>query len=256
MQPAKVLTTMVTIIGIATPCLAQGAYYDQGQGQGPPQQGQQYAPPPQYAPAGAGYPPQGYPQGAQGYLPQRYPQPGQGYQPAPGAMISQPPAVQGGNQIAPAGAKGAMSVAQWFHSYDQIRHQAQMSPAERQRADALLSRGLSMLMPGDEKIATKNLLTSMVLRYQKACQQLKALPQLNQTTALHHAYYNYFATAGQLFSDYLRVQDNLLTTDAATGQPLATSLIQRKQMLEAFEHECKQMDTQTRGQYGIAAYPW
>jgi hypothetical protein len=256
---------MVALIGLATPGLAQGPYYDQGQG---PPQGQS-PPPPQYAPPSGGYPqaypaggyppPQGYPPGAQGYPPpQGYPQGAQGYAPMPGAMMTPPASGQSGNRMPPVAPPkaGGMSVAEWFHSYDQIRHQAQMSPAERQHADSLLSRGFSILMPGDEKIATKNLLTSMVLRYQKACQQLKALPQMSQTTALHHAYYNYFATAEQLFGDYLRVQDNLLTTDAATGQPLASSLIQRKQMLEAFEHECKQMDAQTRGQYGIAVYPW
>jgi hypothetical protein len=148
-----------------------------------------------------------------------------------------------------------MSVAQWFHNYDQIRHQAQMSPAERQRADTMLSRGVSILMPGDEKEATKRLLQSMVGRYDRACQQLKQLPQLSQTAYLHRAYYNYFNIARQLFADYVRVQDNLLTPDAA-GQPLATSLMQRKQNLQALEHECKQIDAQVRGQFGIAPYPW
>jgi len=149
-----------------------------------------------------------------------------------------------------------MSVAQWFQNYDQIRHQAQMSPQERRRADALMSKGMSILMPGDEKEATRKLLISMVSRYKRACEQLKMLPQLSQTAYLHHAYYNYFSTAGQLFGDYLRVQNNLFVTDATTGQPVASSLIQRKQMLEGLEHQCKQVDLQTRGQFGVAPYPW
>src|SRR5205807_6758061 len=137
-----------------------------------------------------------------------------------------------------------------------IRHQAQMNPSERQRADALMSRGLSILIPGDEKASTKALLTSMVTRYQHACQQLKQLPQLNQTTNLHHGYYNYFAAAGALFSDYVRVQENLFVTDATTGQPVASGLLQRKQMLEALEHQCKALDAQVRQQCGVAAYPY
>ena len=192
-----------------------------------------------------------YQQGYPGYQP-AYPPAAVYPQNQPPAAPSYAPQKQNGGQ----NASQSMSIAQWFHNYDQIRHQAQMSPGERQRADALLSRGFSILMPGDEKEATRRLLESMVMRYQKACQQLRQLPQLSQTTTLHHAYYNYFATASQLFSDYVRVQDNLLTPDASTGQPLATSLIQRKQNLEVVEHNCKQMDAQVRQQFGIAPYPW
>lgn len=223
----------------------QGAY----QQQYPPQYGNAQSYPPTYGYAGnaGGYPAAGYPAG--GYPgPQAYPPP-QGYAPAP---VSAQPAAGKAAGVKP----GQISVAQWFSHYDNIRHAAQMSPQERQRADALMSRGFSILIPGDEKLATKQLLTSMVGRYQDACQQLAKVPQLSQTNALHHAYYNYFASAGQLFADYVRVQDNLFVTDAQTGQPVASSLIQRKQLLESLEHQCKQMDAQTRAQYGIAPYAW
>jgi hypothetical protein len=173
---------------------------------------------------------------------------------APVQAMGQPFASRAGTP--PAAPGKAMTLAQWFHYYDQIRHQAQMSGSERLRADGLLSRGLSVLMPGEEKASTSALLNSMVQRYETACNQLRALPQLGQTANLHHAYYNYFATAGQLFADYVRVQNNLFITDAQTGQPLASSLLQRKQMLEGLEHQCKMLDTQTRQQYGIAPYPW
>jgi hypothetical protein len=208
---------------LAAPAFAQGAYYPQNQP--PPNQGSD-----QSGQASTG-----------SWVP--------GMQ-MPAASQSSPyPA----GQSVPA---AALSVPQWFARYDEIRHQAQMSPQERQRADALMSRGLSILLPGDEKAATKALLFQMVGRYERACQQLQVLPQLRQTTQLQHYYYRYFAVSRQLFADYLRVQDNLLLTDAVTGQPVATGLIQRKQMLEQFEHQCKTLDSQTRAACGIPPYRW
>jgi hypothetical protein len=147
-----------------------------------------------------------------------------------------------------------ISIGQWFTRYDQIRFDAQMSPQERQQADALMSRGLSILVPGDNKLATKQLLSTMVGRYQRACAQLKDLPQIAPTQQLQASYFNYFNTAGGLFGDYLRVQDNLFLTDATTGTPLAAGLLQRKQMLEALEAQCKQIDAGARQQFGIPAY--
>lgn len=153
-----------------------------------------------------------------------------------------------------AGMPASMTIPQWFAQYDQIRREAQMSPAERQQADTLMSQGLSILVPGERKIATKQLLGMMVGRYQRACAQLKSLPQIPPTQQLQYSYFNYFNTAGNLFADYIRVQDNLFLTDATTGQPLAAGLIQRKQMLEALEGQCKQMDAATRNQFGVPPY--
>jgi hypothetical protein len=96
----------------------------------------------------------------------------------------------------------------------------------------------------------------LTAKYDTACRQLSSLPQLNQTKYLHQMYYQYFSNAEQLFSDYLRVQNNLFITDATTGQPLAAGLIQRKQMLEGLEHQCKQIDMQTRSQFGMQPYPY
>jgi hypothetical protein len=174
-----------------------------------------------------------------------------GYAPMPAGYPMYP-----GTEAQKAAASVNMPIGQWFSHYDQIRHQAQMSPAERQHADQLMSRGLSILVPGDEKQATKNLLNSLVARYQRACQELRALPQINQTANLHQSYFQYFAAAGQLFGDYVRVQDNIFVSDPSTGKPLAAGLLQRKQMLEALEHQCKQLDAQTRAQYGMPPYPW
>lgn len=149
-----------------------------------------------------------------------------------------------------------LTIAQWFQRYDQIRREAQMSPTERQQADTLLSRGISILVPGQQKLETKALLSNMVGRYQRACMQLKQLPQIQPTQQLHLSYFNYFSNAGNLFNDYLRVQDNLFLTDATTGQPVAASLLQRKQMLEALETRCKQVDSATRAQFGVPPYKY
>jgi hypothetical protein len=194
-------------------------------------------------PYGPGAPPMQQGMAGQGLTP---------YQPAPSGFP--------GYQPLPDAARNSTSLAipvnQWFSHYDQIRHQAQMSPQERQRADQLMSRGLSILVPGDEKVATKNLLSSLAVRYQRACQDLSTLPQISQTSNLHQNYFQYFSAAGQLFNDYVRVQDNIFVTDASTGKPLAASLLQRKQVLQGLEHQCKQLDAQTRAQFGVPPYPW
>lgn len=172
--------------------------------------------------------------------------------------LQSPQSVPGGMYCegGPPPGSAAPTIGQWFSRYDQIRHEAQMTPAERQRADGLMSRGLSLLVPGEEKQLTKNLLASLVFRYQRACQQLKALPQMNQTNNLQVSYFQYFYNAAQLFSDYARVQDNVFATDQSTGQPIAAGLMQRKQMLEGLEHQCKALDSQTRMQFKIPSYQW
>ena len=191
---------------------------------------------------------QGY--AAQGYNPAMMPPPQMMPMAVPSGAV---PTMPNPAMVAPG---GTLNVGQWFSSYDQIRHAAQMSPSERQHADSLMSRGLSILMPGEEKQSTKALLSSLVVRYQRACQQLNALPRLPQTQQLHQGYFNYFANASQLFNDYVRVQDNLFLTDVQTGKPLAAGLLQRKQMLESLEHQVKALDAQTRGQLGMPAYPY
>lgn len=214
----------------------------------------------QYLPNNSAYPlPPGQYPGGSPAQPAAYP-PGFTAAPSP-APWSMPPA--GSSQMPPANPAGtagqilpSISIGEWFARYDQIRHQAQMSPAERQRADSLMSRGLSILIPGDEKQATRLLLGSLCQRYQRAGAELKNLPMTRQTQQLHRGYYQYFTVAGQLFADYVRVQDNLFLTDATTGQPLAAGLLQRKQMLEALEHSVKDLDLQVRQQYGIAPYPY
>jgi hypothetical protein len=207
----------------------------------------QYNGQPQYAPQQPMQPMQQQPMYAMppgGYVPQGM---ATGMAPRPAGGMA-PVAMQAPGQN--------LTIGQWFTRYDQIRHDAQMSPAERQQADQLMSKGFSILVPGDTKLATKQLLSMLVGRYQRACVQLKELPMIGPTQQLQTHYFNYFNTAGGLFSDYLRVQDNLFLTDATSGQPLAAGLLQRKQSLEALEAQCKQIDAAARQQFGIPAYPF
>lgn len=216
------LLTMALLFG--TPVLAQYS------GQYQNQQGSQ--------PAG------GYNQGAP---PNQQPWQQPGSAPISSQYMMQP-------SVHPGPAPAGMTIGQWFGSYDQIRRDAQMNPAERQRADGLMSRGIGILVPGEEKSATKQILGMMIGRYQRACLQLKQLPQIPPTQKLQSAYFNYFNTAAGLFYDYVRVQDNILLQDATTGTPVVAGLLQRKQMLTLLESECKQLDSATRAQFNVPLY--
>ena len=146
-------------------------------------------------------------------------------------------------------------VFHWFIQYDEIRRRAQMNPIERQQADGLLARGFSLFMPGQDKVAAKQLLTNLVNKYHGATQAMKALPVIPETKQLQLAYYQYFENAMNLFGDYLRVQDNIFAVDS-TGQSIAKQLLQRKLALEQLEHNCKNLDTQTRQHFGVANYQY
>lgn len=152
-------------------------------------------------------------------------------------------------------ASDAASVKQWFQKYDAVRRQAQMKPDERRRADAMLSKGLSMIVPGPEKADTQQLLTKLVGRYQVARKQLENMPVLPPTKELHRGYYQYFTEAQRLFSDYLKVQDNLFAVDDL-GKPIAGQLIDRKSFIESLDMRNKSMDARLRQQFGIPDYQY
>ena len=147
-------------------------------------------------------------------------------------------------------------IRSWFHDYDQIRHQAQMAPAERQQADQILGRGLSLFMPGPDKSVARNLLIDLVKRYQVAGQQMGNLRIIPPTEQLHRGYYQYFLDAEHLFSDYLKLQDDLLAVDPTTGQPVASGLVDRKLELQHLDENNKLLDQQLRLQYGIPPYQY
>ncbi len=128
-----------------------------------------------------------------------------------------------------------------------------MNPNEKQQADTILSKGISILLPGPDKLAAKEIMSKLVARYDTAVKSLDGLQITAETKRLHQAYYQYFGTARGLFSDYLRVQDNLMARDA-NGQPIMSQLMQRKVALENLERGCKELDVATRGQFGVQAY--
>ena len=128
-----------------------------------------------------------------------------------------------------------------------------MTPQERAKADDLLSHGLQLFVPGEEKIVAHNLLTGLVSKYDTACNQLKALPFYPETSALHRQYFEYFKEAKDLFSDYLRVQNNLMVKDQQ-GKSVMAGLIERKANLENTEQQAKAMDNDTRNRFGIPPY--
>lgn len=142
----------------------------------------------------------------------------------------------------------------WFDHYDKVRRQAQMTPAERNRADNLLSNGLAVFVPGPEKDQAQKLLRGLVAKYQVAVNDMKMMPLYPETEQLHRGYYQYFNDARALFGDYLRVQDNLMVKDERTGKSLMSELMQRKANLEVLEHQIKDLDQNLRGQLGIPAY--
>jgi hypothetical protein len=131
-----------------------------------------------------------------------------------------------------------------------------MSPSERQQADQILGKGLALFMPGDDKILAQRLLTDLVKRYDIACHQLGSLQVIPATEQLHRGYYQYFSDAHHLFSDYLRLQEDVLASDPTTGQPLASGLIDRKQALEQLDQSNKILDQRLRQQYGIPPYQY
>ena len=147
----------------------------------------------------------------------------------------------------------AATIAQWFQNYDDIRRKAQMNPTEKQKADALMSKAISMFIPGNDKVEAQKLLQNLVARYNQAVEDMKRLPLYPETEKLHRGYYQYFTNAKQLFGDYLTVQQNPLSTDS-TGNPVAASLMPRKNNLESLDQANKALDGQLRAQFNIPAY--
>jgi hypothetical protein len=148
---------------------------------------------------------------------------------------------------------GDNHVAQWFAKYDAIRRAAQMTPQERQRADNLMSKGLSIVVPGPEKAITGQLLVKLVNKNRFAADQMKGLPLYKETEQLHRGYYQYFATAQGLFADYLKVQGDILARDN-NGAMIAGGLMNRKQSLAALDENNKELDAQLRQQFNIPPY--
>jgi hypothetical protein len=146
-------------------------------------------------------------------------------------------------------------IQSWFKSYDAVRRQAQMTPQERAKADKVMSQGLAMFMPGEEKTEMQTFLRTLVSKNSAAAEQLKQLKLYPETQALHRGYYQYFTTASALFNDYIKVQDHPLSKDQSGGS-LAAGLVARKQNLEMLDQNNKALDAQLRQQFGIPPYKY
>ncbi len=170
-----------------------------------------------------------------------------------GAEAQRAAAPDGSSAMASGNAMGDNHVAQWFSKYDAIRRNAQMNPQERQRADNLMSKGLSIVVPGPEKAITGQLLVKLVNKNRFAADQMKQLPLFKETEQLHRGYYQYFSTAQGLFTDYLKVQNDILARDN-NGAMIAGGLMNRKQSLAALDENNKELDAQLRQQFNIPAY--
>jgi hypothetical protein len=169
------------------------------------------------------------------------------------------PQAQAQNGSVPKTGAHATPIAQikdWFTRYDAIRRQAQMNPQERARADAMLAKGLSMFMPGQDKQDSAALFQTLQSKNAQADTELKNLPLYPETEQLHRGYHQYFQDTSNLFGDYLRVQNNLMTTDPATGKPLMGELLNRKKYLEDLDANNKNLDAELRSRFKIPAYKY
>jgi hypothetical protein len=160
---------------------------------------------------------------------------------------------QGQTASAAAQATPVAQIKDWFSKYDEIRRSAQMNPTDRQKADTMLSKGLSMFVPGPEKLDTQQLLQKLQVKNSAAAEQMKKLTLYPETEQLHRGYYRYFTDSQTLFGDYLKVQDNLMAKDA-TNTPIASQLMRRKKDLEELDISNKALDSQLRNQFGIPPY--
>jgi|AGTN01.1.fsa_nt_gi hypothetical protein len=190
---------------------------------------------------------------APGVVPGSFPGQQQGMPPNFGQQQMMMPNQQ--MQMQQRAATDSETIKQWFNNYDSVRRAAQMNPKERARADYFLSKPLAMVMPGDEKVETKKLLTSLVNRYNVAAEQMTKLPPLPETEQLRRGYFQYFSTARNLFFDYVKVQDNLFATDPS-GNALAGTLMARKQQLEMLDNNNKMFDAQLRTRLGVPPFKY
>jgi hypothetical protein len=129
-----------------------------------------------------------------------------------------------------------------------------MNAQERAKADAMLAKGLAIVMPGPDKLESQGLFQMLESRNAQAAEQLKNLPLYPETEKLHRGYHQYFNDASSLFGDYLKVQNNLMIPDPATGKPLMGQLLLRKKLLEDLDIVNKQLDTELRSRLKIAPY--
>lgn len=145
----------------------------------------------------------------------------------------------------------AMSVGQWFASFDQIMRTNIISMQEKEQCDGLLAQAI---MPNFDKSAARTLLSGLSTRYVRASHLLDAMPRMAQTKQLYEGYTWYYAETAKLFQTYLKLIDNpmgLAATDDS-GQLLAPQLLQKKEQLIQVRQALIALDQKTRNENSIA----
>ncbi|MBZ0185419.1 MAG: hypothetical protein K8F91_04130 [Candidatus Obscuribacterales bacterium] len=143
------------------------------------------------------------------------------------------------------------AIASWFSKYDGIRRAAQMSPAEKVKANKLIDKGFFILLPGFGRISAQRLLKKMVSRYEKASVELEELPEIPETKELQLAYQSYFKNAHSVFKDCRRLISHPFA-HSKDGGSLKKSIKKRKEQLDILESQNKLLDARLRDNLHIA----
>jgi hypothetical protein len=118
-----------------------------------------------------------------------------------------------------------LTVSEWFNKYDQIRRDAEMTMADKWQSMLLQAR-----KPEQKNAA---LATRMSAKYGRALFEMKKLGSTPETKALQVGYIEYFATARQLFEDYLVAQKAVPFSNK--------SLVPTKKKLEVLDKKTKEL---------------
>lgn len=135
-------------------------------------------------------------------------------------------------------------VVAWFTEYDDIRRDAQMSPAEKAGAIKMWATSFVSAGPAETSDA-RILLSRMVQRYDQAGKRLSALPEIPETKSLQRGYLTFFHMAKGNFQRYL----NTLNTGSLKATVAQTQA--GKQELSVVDVRNKSLDRKIRERYHI-----
>jgi hypothetical protein len=138
---------------------------------------------------------------------------------------------------------GRQRTVAWFTRYDNIRREAQMTPAEK--ALVLKLWATSYVASDRDTRDARSILTSMVNRYDHAYKKLSALPEIPETRNLHRGYLSYFKKAHSDFSRYL---DSL---ESDSIQAAVAQMQAGRQELAAIDVQNKSLDRKLRERFHI-----
>lgn len=130
------------------------------------------------------------------------------------------------------------AVTEWFKKYDQIRRDAEETNKEKCQS----------LFLGENKPDKNNVIlaTEMTAKYTVAHAAMKRLPSTPETRELQTGYIEYFNSARQLFSEFLKAEK----TTPFSIKHLAPA----KNRLQALDKSNKKLDAELRKKYGIAKH--